>query len=295
MSSVTQKIICPVKGLEILSPDREYNPGDIMTTRWFNTGGVNTGKTSVAASIGGALMIDAEKKGRCAVSPKCHIVEVSTLDDMDELIAWLVADRCKTFPFVIFDTIDAIMSSLVIPGLTERLKRAKPDWAGKNPMSDITDYKSGQKGSGGWSTATNHCLGFLDQLQSTGYGWWVNGHQKFSEAEGLRPAVNPGVYGGIYRMAMFKTQTILRHETRTVKKTVNLGGKDKVIDQAEKVLVGELSVHTKIAGSTSPVMGNVALPEKIIVPRINAWSEVIVPAYQASIDAERASGGSSNE
>jgi hypothetical protein len=184
---------------------------------------------------------------------------------------------------VILDTIDALCFDLVMPGMTEEYRGHL-----KNAFDDITDFRASDKGSKGWNMVTQRLLSYPSRLWAAGYGWFVNGHQRM-RGTSLGPAVNPGVYGGLYRAAEFVTQTTVRVHSTAISVPKTLANGQVIHTKTMRTaLEGQLEVQRKLADSDTKVEvgGNFTLESPIILPIESPWAHGVVPAWNAAVSAQ---------
>jgi len=297
-----QEITSPFKHIEF---HNKYDPGSIYNMRFFNGGEKNSGKSHFVASIPGVFVLDFEKKyhlikpqyfkGHGWCCPK-------TLAETEEVVDWLIEQAKKLgdknpIKFVAIDSVDELMMDIIIPDLTKKYMKPEQIADGK----DVTEYGSGGKGgSKGWNLVTQAVLRQLRRLKNEGgYGWVVNGHLKYEKVEkqtqsGIvevtktRFAVNPGIYGGLYRQCEFLTNTSLLTVPEKKDKTIKLkNGQEKVLKNqstGEFVTTGIITIRPTIKDdSTAQHVGsNISMPPRIEFEQGKAW-EVLEKAYQDAI------------
>lgn len=299
---MSRTLVSPVAGV-VFNRGHELKAGPLHKTRWAVFGGVGSGKTSFGCSIPDAFYFDYEGKVEYVPQRAQKFVTCctpTTLEENDKVADWLCSEKRRLkddFPIkiVVIDTMDELLHGLVIPDLTKALMDDDDRKLGR----DVTDYGSGGGGSKGWSMCTNRCLSMLSKFRSAGLGWVVLGHlreQKKTirengntvEITGYRPAVNPGVYGGLYRQKVFLchtgwTDVSVKGEPRTIKtkedKTITIPGKATVERKAI------LSIRNSSSGDDVQIGSNVSLPPMLVVPEVgDAWNPVISKAYTEALE-----------
>lgn len=290
-----QTIILPGT-LESFRP--QYAPHSLARSRVFTFGRVKSGKSRIQANNPGAFIIDAEDKIRAIPKPYVKAAGVYvplSLGHLDAIFDWLLAQKKAhgdAFPVttVVLDTIDEIISALVIPGLTDE-KMSPSDIA--NGL-DITDF--GSKGKG-WVMVTKRILVRLAELYQAGFGWWVNGHVKeerqtvrtgsgTQEIVKVRPAVPPSIYLGLIRAAELIGMTSLRTtEVPGPDREITLpSGQKKVIPGAPTTETVCVLNITEKAGDTETTGSNITLPSEVLLRQGHQWEELNA-AYATAISA----------
>lgn len=273
-----------IAGVEVREAGTPWKPPPVQQTRWFNIGPINSGKTAIATSICGdgcrCVVLDYEDKTDMVADPKAEIIVIRDHARNQKVIDWLVKDRAKTFQMVGIDTIDALCYDIMRIEMTQQIKKKNPQWAAANPYADITEWKASDKGSAGWAMLNNRTYEVLAQLVSAGYGLWINGHTK--EKDGVPGvSISAGLHGPIYRMVHFKTMSVLNEQPMT--KEIN----GKTITLPSKQLAQSLYVQTKVAGTATPVIGNLALPSPIdSLPKGEQWQR-ISEVYRKTVETQQ--------
>jgi len=273
----------------------QSRPAPLERTRWFVMGPVKSAKTHFGASIEGGFMLDMEGK-LCNVLPEnrklAGACQPTTLPEMDEVIKWVTTTKSVRGPLVL-DTLDSLLYDLIIPGITQEL--ITNGWKPKAGQT-ACDYGSGGKGSRGWDMVTNRLLGMLSAVYAAGLGWVALGHVKTETVQvriggqvqdlvKSRPAINPGSYGGIYRMAEFLARTSLRQTTVTKEVPVTIPTATGVLQSMK------MEEHTETNGvltiwdtatENNCTGSNLGMPAEIILPLGEAWATV-AQAYETSL------------
>lgn len=304
-------ITSPYFRVPLVGPEqqKQAGPPPLETLRWYITGNVKSGKTSLVASIPNALILDCENKMQW-VKPsdlKAKYVVPTSLDDAENVIHGLIAAKGKTeYKVVVIDTIDEFLHTFVIPGITKELFD-DPKTGAKlaATIMDVTEYKSSDKGSGGWNLVYKRIGGLLRGLTLAGYGWVVTGHTKeltvkknvngrFQDVTVRRPALPPGLVAILYRLAENICTTGWHRGVRTDTIERKIG--DRVIQDTVSVDIHCpcLRISQKAGDSDDmPDIGsNITLPPEILFPRQGeAWAE-IAAAYskQTTVEKETANG-----
>ncbi len=160
----------------------EVSPAPTLDqVRMFLVGRLRTGKTSLAANNPKAFGIDAESKMHL-LDPKvrlCDYTKPKNLKEIDEAIDGLCKEK-HNYTTVIMDTLDEILYSYVIPGMTEELHQKFPRWTGE----DVRDFGQGGKG---WDLIGFRMAGWFRKLGKAGLGYTVIGHLKGVEEKRAGP------------------------------------------------------------------------------------------------------------
>lgn len=262
----------------------------LIQTPWFITGSVKSGKTSFLCSIERCLILDFEGKVRYVPDSVrkagyAHITKLSQLDSLMDQLEKDAGNPNRPFDMVAFDTVDEAVYGVVIPDMTEELFKGRPDLS--KQISDITEWKSSESGSGGWNDVTKRFLSYPKRLTMLGYGCIVTGHLREKQATirengksmqitTYRPAVNPGVFGGLYRWAVFIGQSGIRSK-RTSRMGKTKDGRDCPVLVEEQL--GVMTLREKPGDSGAEAGANVSMPAELEYKIGEGWTAALA-AYQ---------------
>ena len=298
-----QAISSPIPGFS----GQVIRAGDVSPTptldqvRMFLVGRLRTGKTSIAANNPKAFGFDAEDKFRLldAGVRKCDYIKPASLREIDENIDALCKDG-HPYTHVIMDTIDEILYSYVIPGMTAELQQKFPHWKG----DDARDFGQGGKG---WDMIGFRIAGWFRKLGQAGLGYTVIGHLKGVEEKKTGPkgevmsqevwriAVPRGTRALVSRLAWVNAAIRCRIGS-TATKRVLLGGvwrsvtpeiedlpnfKELLSDTQEKPVQERYLKASITAGESLELGANLKFPDEVVLRSPEtAWAD-IGAAYSA--------------
>lgn len=304
----TQTILSTYGGVPL---KRSFEPGPIGRTAWLIAAPPKVGKSSLVASVPRCLVLDYEDKIRLIPDrfrPAQYVVP-KDLNAHDGVIKQLIADGSKgdrPFDTVAFDTANEFLYNILIPGLTIRYNQAQAaaNKPGCPPGTTIVDLPSSDRGSKHWDSVTRYFLSSIRDVRAAGYGVLVTTHYKeekvtirtggqLQETTVYKPALNPAVVAGLYRMAEFLATVGLKTvEDRTPVQVVGADGQPKLLSNGQPMMqtqrttrtVGFAQIREKPGDATKELGSNLTLPPEIDLPLGKGW-EAITEAYDAAVKA----------
>lgn len=180
-AQMNQTISSPIPGFsgQVIRASEVSPVPTLDQVRMFLVGRLRTGKTSVAANNPKAFGIDAEGKMHL-LDPAvrlCDFTRPRNLKEIDEAFDGLCNEKHK-YTHVIVDTLDEILYSYVIPGMTAELKLKHPS------CNDVREFGQGGKG---WDMIGFRIAGWFRKLSMAGLGYTVIGHLKGVEEKSTGP------------------------------------------------------------------------------------------------------------
>lgn len=283
------QIANPVTGTAVsaswqgLGVTRGFSPSPIEQTRWFITGGLKSGKSTLVSSIPYALVLDFERGANCVRTPAAHRVWIndwSKLVQVMDLLATEAKAGTRSFKTVVFDTGDAFLA-LCRQHLSEELTESKLATGKFSPDSYFDITESGMEGSG-WSKVNSEFMRIVTKVYTLGYGWVICGHLKeeriklsYDTPEIIvpRPALTPGIVGQVSRDA--EILATVGRVARTIKEehTVALkGGRTQKLMSDRTVVEYRLCVGQSAANAVATGCRITFPTATIEIPETGAWT-----------------------
>lgn len=270
----------------------QFQPPDPGKLRLFLQGLVGEGKSTFAASIPRACILDFENK-YTAIPRRgegTHVFYCADGDETEAIIDMLMADAEKddrVFDTVVFDPMNGYIQQ-VRRLLTDRYVEAGLLKAG----STITEYG---KGGSGWDKVNQYVNAKLFEVYEAGHGWvvlshmiqrWVKSSEGSGETRVYDHSVNAGILNYLYQEAEF-TGTIERVLTTKAVPTGRVltlpSGKE--VPQTRKQIDRSYELNLSHDDPKLPVRQHVPMPdEPIEIPEGRGWSRFRF-AYHKSVEA----------
>lgn len=277
-----QVIKSPLTSVPLIGPDNMSVARPIMEAlRWVIVGDVKTTKTHLLASIPDCLVLDIEDKMRhiAPADRKASYMVPRSFEELEGIIDWLCRERASLpYKIVAIDTVDEMLHSLVIPGLSDKILGKS-----RKGHEDIRDYGSSKGGSKGWDIVNTRVIGYLRRLYLAGYGWISIGHLKDRSVGDQKVkvvAINDGIKGGLYRSA--EVIGVTKWKQLTVKVPTSIpgpGGKTVTFEKETVQATPIIEISTKLGDSDVVTGSNVNFPSEVVLTRGNAW-ESLRSAYE---------------
>lgn len=267
-----------------LNPTTEYAPPPLCQANWYITGKPGSGKTSLVASIPRSLIIDFE--GGATMIENC-IAERITLpvkNPRDTLVNILVelradAERGKRrFDQVSIDSLDRWFSTECDHFLQQR-NAPLPPRARVELFADLPDAETAYgKAVGKVYGRMEAVLSLLTELR---YGWIIIGHLMYQEVikDGKSVIVPKPIMAGkmpglVQARSDFCAEVIRGPKTEvTMQEAIAGGGQGLSYRLSCKVSQANKEGKARVAGMTG---------WSAELPTTNAWTAVVVPAYEAA-------------
>lgn len=271
----------------------EWSPTPVNKLRMLISGLSGQGKTTFAASIPNAWHLDFEGMANDVVSPRARQFRFAGFSKYDELLKMLVEDgNAGRAPcdHIIFDTLDEFYERVArYLGEKQYHEAIFGGEKGRPPSRDIRDW--GEKGSG-WQKLRAFVARTFDALSDAGYGWSALLQEYMDpDARELRPCLPDKSGAPIFRKGHIIAEIQRVHRVTTVTKKRTVRGKtiSRPTTEARDAYVmglGAISVERSTFAQAKARYLEF-LPEEIILPAADAWTDVFVPAYESAILAAR--------
>ncbi len=273
----------------------QFEPPAPGKLRLFLQGLVGEGKSTFAASIPRACILDFENK-YTAIPRRgegTHIFYCADGDETEAIIDMLMADAEKddrVFDTVVFDPMNGYIQQ-VRRLLTDRYLESGL----LKPGSTITEYG---KGGSGWDKVNQYVNAKLFEVYESGYGWvvlshmiqrWVKSSEGSGETRVYDHSVNAGILNYLYQEAEF-TGTIEHVLTTKAVPTgkVRVLPSGKTIQDTRKQIDRAYELNLSHDDPKLPVRQHVPMPdEPIEIPEGRGWSR-FSRIYHSSVEARLA-------